>query len=176
MLPASCSASIASGTSTIAPTLTVKKHVEAGTFGHLINVESRLGRLYRATRISTGGVVAIKELRDVADWQRWANVGIQEQLCEKMEALRTADVVMPTVSDRITAEVLSAEPMRCKILGNFGVGFNHIDIKAARERGVAVTNTPAVLTDPGALADTTGFSPDLASPSFSSDSSAPARI
>jgi lactate dehydrogenase-like 2-hydroxyacid dehydrogenase len=54
---------------------------------------------------------------------------------------------MPTVSDRITAEVLSAEPMLCKILGNFGVGFNHIDIKAARERGVAVTNTPAVLTD-----------------------------
>ena len=68
-------------------------------------------------------------------------------VAELQEALRTADVVMPTVSDRITAEVLSAEPMRCKILGNFGVGFNHIDIKAARERGVAVTNTPAVLTD-----------------------------
>jgi lactate dehydrogenase-like 2-hydroxyacid dehydrogenase len=68
-------------------------------------------------------------------------------VAELQEALRTADVVMPTVSDRITAEVLSAEPMRCKILGNFGVGFNHIDLAAARARGVAVTNTPAVLTD-----------------------------
>ena len=68
-------------------------------------------------------------------------------VADLQDALRTADVVMPTVSDRITAEVLSAEPMLCKILGNFGVGFNHIDIKAARERGVAVTNTPAVLTD-----------------------------
>jgi lactate dehydrogenase-like 2-hydroxyacid dehydrogenase len=66
---------------------------------------------------------------------------------ELQDALRNADVVMPTVSDRITAEVLSAEPLRCKILGNFGVGFNHIDIAAAKARGVAVTNTPAVLTD-----------------------------
>ncbi len=66
---------------------------------------------------------------------------------ELQDALRNADVVMPTVSDRITAEVLSAEPLRCKILGNFGVGFNHIDIAAAKARGIAVTNTPAVLTD-----------------------------
>jgi len=66
---------------------------------------------------------------------------------ELQEALRTADCVMPTVSDRITAEVLSAEPLTCKILGNFGVGFNHIDLAAAKARGIAVTNTPAVLTD-----------------------------
>jgi len=66
---------------------------------------------------------------------------------ELQDALRNADVVMPTVSDRITAEVLSAEPLRCKILGNFGVGFNHIDLQAAKARGIAVTNTPAVLTD-----------------------------
>jgi lactate dehydrogenase-like 2-hydroxyacid dehydrogenase len=66
---------------------------------------------------------------------------------ELQNALRNADVVMPTVSDRITAEVLSAEPLRCKILGNFGVGFNHVDIQAAKARGIAVTNTPAVLTD-----------------------------
>ncbi len=63
------------------------------------------------------------------------------------DALRSADAVLPTVSDRITAEVLSAEPLRCKILGNFGVGFNHIDLAAAKARGIAVTNTPAVLTD-----------------------------
>ncbi len=68
-------------------------------------------------------------------------------VAELQNALRNFDAVLPTVSDRITAEVLSAEPLRCKILGNFGVGFNHIDLAAAKARGVAVTNTPAVLTD-----------------------------
>jgi lactate dehydrogenase-like 2-hydroxyacid dehydrogenase len=68
-------------------------------------------------------------------------------VAELQSALRSADAVLPTVSDKITAEVLSAEPLRCKILGNFGVGFNHIDLQAAKARGIAVTNTPAVLTD-----------------------------
>jgi lactate dehydrogenase-like 2-hydroxyacid dehydrogenase len=68
----------------------------------------------------------------------------QEQL---QQSLRSADCVMPTVTDQINAEVLAAEPLRCKILGNFGVGFNHIDLKAAQRRGITVTNTPDVLTD-----------------------------
>ena len=63
------------------------------------------------------------------------------------QALRTADAVCPTVSDSISAEVLSAEPMNAKILGNFGVGFNHIDLDAAKQNGLVVTNTPEVLTD-----------------------------
>jgi len=66
---------------------------------------------------------------------------------ELQEALRSADAVCPTVTDPITADVLSAEPLRCKILGNFGVGFNHIDIDAAKARGLTVSNTPEVLTD-----------------------------
>lgn len=66
---------------------------------------------------------------------------------ELKDALRNYDAVMPTVTDPITAEVLSVEPLRCKILGNFGVGFNHIDIEAAKARGITVTNTPDVLTD-----------------------------
>ena len=68
-------------------------------------------------------------------------------VAELQDALRTADAVCPTVSDNISAEVLSAEPLKCRILGNFGVGFNHIDINAASERGLVVTNTPDVLTD-----------------------------
>lgn len=63
------------------------------------------------------------------------------------EALRTADALLPTVSDLITAEVLSADPLKTKILGNFGVGLNHIDLEAAKTRGLVVTNTPEVLTD-----------------------------
>jgi len=66
---------------------------------------------------------------------------------ELQDALRGADALLPTVSDKITAVVLSAEPLKTKILGNFGVGFNHIDIAAAKGRGLVVTNTPDVLTD-----------------------------
>jgi lactate dehydrogenase-like 2-hydroxyacid dehydrogenase len=63
------------------------------------------------------------------------------------EALRDADALLCTVTDRITAEVLSAEPLRARLLANFGVGFNHIDTDAAKARGVAVSNTPDVLTE-----------------------------
>jgi lactate dehydrogenase-like 2-hydroxyacid dehydrogenase len=63
------------------------------------------------------------------------------------EALRGADALLCTVTDRLTAEVLSAEPLRARLLANFGVGFNHIDTDAARARGVAVSNTPDVLTE-----------------------------
>jgi lactate dehydrogenase-like 2-hydroxyacid dehydrogenase len=63
------------------------------------------------------------------------------------DALCQYDAVLPTVTDAMTAQVLSAEPLRAKVLGNFGVGFNHIDLKAAKARGITVTNTPDVLTD-----------------------------
>ena len=62
-------------------------------------------------------------------------------------ALRNYDAVLPTVTDAFTADVFSAEPLRTKILANFGVGFNHIDVPAAQARGIIVTNTPDVLTD-----------------------------
>jgi lactate dehydrogenase-like 2-hydroxyacid dehydrogenase len=51
------------------------------------------------------------------------------------------------VTDKITAEVLGVTPRRVKIVANFGVGFNNIDVAAARQNGVVVTNTPDVLTD-----------------------------
>ncbi len=63
------------------------------------------------------------------------------------EALRTADGVLCTVTDRLTADVLSAEPLRARILANFGVDFNHIDTAAAKAGGLAVSNTPDVLTE-----------------------------
>jgi lactate dehydrogenase-like 2-hydroxyacid dehydrogenase len=63
------------------------------------------------------------------------------------DALRNADALLPTVTDKFTPDVLGAEPLRARLLANFGVGFNHIDIEAARSRGLAVSNTPDVLTD-----------------------------
>jgi lactate dehydrogenase-like 2-hydroxyacid dehydrogenase len=65
---------------------------------------------------------------------------------ELRDALDKFDAVCPTVTDKIDAEVLAA-PKRAKILGQFGVGFNNIDITAAKAAGLVVTNTPGVLTD-----------------------------
>jgi lactate dehydrogenase-like 2-hydroxyacid dehydrogenase len=63
------------------------------------------------------------------------------------EALRTADALLTTVTDKVTDEVLATEPRRAKLVANFGVGFNNIDVEAAKARGIAVSNTPDVLTD-----------------------------
>jgi lactate dehydrogenase-like 2-hydroxyacid dehydrogenase len=63
------------------------------------------------------------------------------------EAFRSADALLTTVTDKVTAEVLATEPRRAKLVANFGVGFNNIDIEAAKARGIAVSNTPDVLTD-----------------------------
>ena len=62
-------------------------------------------------------------------------------------ALQEADGLLPTVTDKLTAELLGAEPLRTRIIANFGVGFNNIDVAAAGARGLTVTNTPDVLTD-----------------------------
>jgi len=74
-----------------------------------------------------------------------SNRGMTES--ELGEALAWADVLCPTVTDAITAQLLSAEHLKTRLLANFGVGFNHIDMAAAGHAGIAVTNTPGVLTD-----------------------------
>ena len=61
-------------------------------------------------------------------------------------ALNDYDAVCPTVSDRLPARIFTGDH-RARIIGNFGVGFNHIDIAAANGAGLTVTNTPGVLTD-----------------------------
>jgi|SRR5579863_557801 lactate dehydrogenase-like 2-hydroxyacid dehydrogenase len=67
-----------------------------------------------------------------------------EQLAE---AMRSGDALLPTVSDAITSAILSVSPRRVKIVANFGVGYDNIDIATARSLGIVVTNTPDVLTD-----------------------------
>ncbi len=62
-------------------------------------------------------------------------------------ALQTADAVLPTVTDLITAEIMNVPNKCAKIIGNFGVGYNNIDIETAKREGIVVTNTPHVLTD-----------------------------
>lgn len=63
-------------------------------------------------------------------------------------ALALYDGILPTLGDLFSAEAFAeAENPRCKILANFGVGYNHIDAAAARAAGVEVTNTPGAVTD-----------------------------
>jgi len=95
--------------------------------------------------------------------RRWPKE-VEDQLCESFDtelnesdvpmttaqlrdALARADALLPTVSDRIDAEVLSTGELRARLIASYGVGFNHIDTAAARKRGLTVTNTPDVLTD-----------------------------
>ncbi len=66
---------------------------------------------------------------------------------ELARALASADVLCPTVTDRLDAGLLASGNVRTRLIANFGVGFNHIDIDAASAAGIVVTNTPGVLTD-----------------------------
>lgn len=61
-------------------------------------------------------------------------------------ALAEYDAILPTLGDAFDADAFAGTP-RCKMLGNFGVGYNHINVDAAAATGVAVSNTPDVLTD-----------------------------
>ncbi len=66
---------------------------------------------------------------------------------ELRNALETADAVLPTVCDKLPASLFEGGGFRASFLGNFGVGFNHIDIGAANAAGLTVSNTPGCLTD-----------------------------
>ena len=62
-------------------------------------------------------------------------------------AMKEADVLVPTVTDRIDAGLIKGAGERLKLIASFGTGVDHIDIPAAKARGIAVTNTPGVLTE-----------------------------
>ena len=63
------------------------------------------------------------------------------------DALTRADAVLSTVTDKFDADVLNVDNHQTKIIANFGVGFSHIDIHAAKAKKITVTNTPDVLSD-----------------------------
>ncbi|MDZ4867945.1 MAG: D-glycerate dehydrogenase [Alphaproteobacteria bacterium] len=68
----------------------------------------------------------------------------REQL---IEAVQTADILVPTVTDRLDARILTRSGERLKLIANFGAGVDNIDLETARARGITITNTPGVLTD-----------------------------
>ena len=63
------------------------------------------------------------------------------------EAVKMADVLVPTITDTIDAKLIAAAGKKLKLIANYGTGVDHIDLAAAREKGITVTNTPDVLTE-----------------------------
>ncbi|MEX0921523.1 MAG: D-glycerate dehydrogenase [Rhodovibrionaceae bacterium] len=68
----------------------------------------------------------------------------QEQM---LAAVKEAEILVPTVTDRIDAAILNEAGPQLKLIASFGTGVDHIDLKTARMRGITVTNTPGVLTE-----------------------------
>ena len=66
---------------------------------------------------------------------------------ELAEALASAEVLVPTVTDQIDAELIRGAGKKLKLIANYGTGVDHINLEAARDKGIAVTNTPDVLTE-----------------------------
>ena len=66
---------------------------------------------------------------------------------ELTEAVKTADVLVPTITDTIDAKLIAAAGKKLKLIANYGTGVDHIDLAAARDKGITVTNTPDVLTE-----------------------------
>ena len=63
------------------------------------------------------------------------------------EAMKTADILVPTVTDEIDAALIGQAGDRLKLIANYGAGVDHIDVMTARQRGILVSNTPGVLTE-----------------------------
>src|SRR5215469_4107180 len=87
----------------------------------------------------------IQELRRYTD----LHVNEEDRVLSKTElinGIRDADGVFTLVTDAVDREVLSAAP-RLKVVANFGVGVNNVDLDAATALGIVVTNTPGILTE-----------------------------
>jgi lactate dehydrogenase-like 2-hydroxyacid dehydrogenase len=66
---------------------------------------------------------------------------------ELAEAIKTCDVLVPTITDQIDNALISQAGSRLKLIANYGAGVDHIDVATARQQGVLVSNTPGVLTE-----------------------------
>ena len=105
-------------------------------------------------RVPNPKVVVTRELPDAvmarmeqlfdADVRRGPTGLSRDQLAA---AMAECDVLVPTVTDEIDADLIAGAGERLKLIANFGAGVNHIALKAARARGIIVTNTPGVLTE-----------------------------
>ncbi len=99
-------------------------------------------------------VIVTRRLPDVIETRMMelfdAQLNVEDEAlsqAELVEAVKQADVLVPTVTDRIDLGVLSQAGPNLKLIASFGTGVDHIDLKTARQRSITVTNTPGVLTE-----------------------------
>ena len=99
-------------------------------------------------------VVVTRRLPDVIETRMMelfdARLNIDDKPMSQAEliaAVKEAEVLVPTVTDRIDAGVLAQAGPDLRLIASFGTGVDHIDLKTARQRGISVTNTPGVLTE-----------------------------
>lgn len=89
-------------------------------------VETRLGELFDVTLRDSDAAMSRSEI---------------------VEAMKSADVLVPTITDTIDAAMIGQAGDRLKLIANYGAGVDNIDVATARQRGILVSNTPGVLTD-----------------------------
>ncbi|TDQ86365.1 glyoxylate reductase [Dongia mobilis] len=99
-------------------------------------------------------VVVTRKLPDVIETRMMELFNVRLNLddhpmtqAEMIEAVKAADILVPTVTDHIDAAVLSQAGPQLRLIASFGTGVDHIDLATARQRGITVTNTPGVLTE-----------------------------
>lgn len=99
-------------------------------------------------------VVVTRKLPDVIETRMMELFDVQLNLSDEpmtraqlIEAVKDADVLVPTLTDRIDLAVLSQAGPNLRLIANYGTGVDHIDMATARQRGITVTNTPDVLTE-----------------------------
>jgi len=99
-------------------------------------------------------VVVTRKLPDVIETRMMELFNVKLNLddhplsqAELIEAVKIADILVPTVTDRIDSGVLAQAGEKLRLIASFGTGVDHIDLATARQRGITVTNTPGVLTE-----------------------------
>ena len=97
------------------------------------------------TRVLPESVIETARARFDVTWRDRTDAMSRDEM---VASLRDYDAVLPTLGDLYRADVFAEVPQpRCRLLANFGVGYNHIDAVAAKAAGIAVTNTPGAVTD-----------------------------
>ena len=99
-------------------------------------------------------VIVTRKLPDVIETRMMelfdARLNLEDRPMSKaklIEAVKEADILVPTVTDRIDKEILTQAGKKLKLIASFGTGIDHIDLAAAKAADIIVTNTPGVLTE-----------------------------
>jgi len=100
-------------------------------------------RVFVVRRLPSAIETSLRERYDVALNATDATYPLERLI----EAAQRFDAIVPTVVDDVPADVFAAQPLRARIVANYGVGFDRIDLAAARAHNVVVTNTPGALTE-----------------------------